>query len=90
MTSVISHWNKQRGFGFAANPDGTRDIFVHIKQLPRGTTFLEKGAAITFELQKTEKGYSAINVRPASGTLHSARSATEGPPVTHHAPRTTA
>ncbi|MFB0545325.1 MAG: cold-shock protein [Anaerolineae bacterium] len=57
-------FSRQRGYGFVTKADG-EDIFFHRSAIEgRGT--LEKGQEVEFEIEETDKGPQAINVRPLS------------------------
>lgn len=59
----VKNWNDERGFGFL-RVDG-HDIFVHSSALPRGTTRLEVGSHVGFELGISERNGKpmAVNIR---------------------------
>ncbi len=54
-----------KNFGFIAQ-DGGNDLFFHANSLD-GVEFsqLREGDAVTFEVEKTEKGDAAVNVKKA-------------------------
>ncbi len=54
-----------KNFGFIAQ-DGAEDLFFHANSL-EGVEFdqLKEGDAVTFEVEKTEKGNAAVNVKKA-------------------------
>lgn len=64
MNGVIKKLT-DKGFGFIA-VEGQKDIFFHSKSLV-GVTFdeLREGDALSFEVEETEKGPSAVNVQRA-------------------------
>ncbi|OGH02938.1 MAG: cold-shock protein [Candidatus Levybacteria bacterium RIFCSPHIGHO2_01_FULL_37_17] len=55
-----------RGFGFISREGEARDLFFHSKDLV-GVTFdeLQEGASVTFDVENTEKGPAAKNVKLA-------------------------
>jgi len=55
----------EKNFGFIAQ-DGADDLFFHANNLD-GVEFsqLREGDAVTFEVEKTEKGNAAVNVKKA-------------------------
>ena len=57
---------RDRGFGFIRGNDG-KDVFFHRSGVV-GMTFedLEEGTVVDFEVQKTDKGLRAGNVRVAA------------------------
>jgi cold shock CspA family protein len=58
---VVKAWLEDRGFGFITEPGGD-DVFVHAKQLPRGTQQLVPGERVTFSKRATERGVQACDV----------------------------
>ena len=65
-TGTVKWFNAEKGFGFISQPDGAPDVFVHYKaiQMP-GFKSLEAGQSVEFDVQETEKGLQASNVKPA-------------------------
>ena len=54
-----------KNFGFIAQ-EGGDDLFFHANNLEGiGFDELREGDAVTFEIEKTEKGNAAINVKKA-------------------------
>lgn len=55
-----------RGFGFISREGEVKDLFFHSKDLV-GVTFdeLQEGASVTFDVENTEKGPAAKNVKLA-------------------------
>ncbi len=55
-----------RGFGFISREGEEKDLFFHSNDLD-GVTFdaLKEGAAVTFDVEKGEKGLAAKNVKLA-------------------------
>jgi CspA family cold shock protein len=64
-TGTVKWFNAEKGFGFISQAEGA-DVFVHYKsiQMP-GFKSLEAGQDVEFEVQETEKGLQAANVKPA-------------------------
>lgn len=61
----IKFFDAQKGFGFIDPDEGNKDIFVHRNNVEdlgfdQG---LEDGESVEFEVEETDKGLSAINVR---------------------------
>jgi CspA family cold shock protein len=63
-TGTVKWFNAEKGFGFISQAEGA-DVFVHYKaiQMP-GFKSLEAGQNVEFEVQETEKGLQASNVKP--------------------------
>ena len=50
-TGTVKFFNTQRGFGFIAPDDGSKDVFVHISAVERaGLRSLKENQAVSFEL----------------------------------------
>jgi CspA family cold shock protein len=62
---TVKWFNTQKGYGFISPADGGDDLFVHITELPAGTTSLADGQAVSYEVGQGRKGPQAVNVRPA-------------------------
>lgn len=61
---TVKWFNSQKGFGFIAPQDGSKDIFVHISSVERsGLSQLEDGQTVTFDLESGRDGReSAVNL----------------------------
>ncbi len=68
MKGTVQWFNAQKGFGFIAPEDGSKDVFVHISAVERaGMHSLNEGQKISFDVvadRKTGKS-SADNLRTA-------------------------
>ena len=66
---TVKWYNINKGFGFIAPEDGSPDVFVHrnsIAALGYGEG-LKEGEEVTFEVENTPKGLSAVNVEQVGG-----------------------
>jgi len=61
MEGTIKWYNARKGFGFIEVEDG-KDVFLHQSQVPEGT-FLNEGDKISFDVEESEKGPQATNVK---------------------------
>ncbi|NTU58946.1 MAG: cold shock domain-containing protein [Chlorobiaceae bacterium] len=63
--SKVKWFDGKKGYGFIINPEGGEDIFVHFSAICSEQTFkvLNQDAEVEFELDKTQKGLQAKNVR---------------------------
>ncbi len=61
MQGYIINFNKEKGYGFIRSDEQKEDIFVHISKV-RNSKRLELGQEVIFDIKKTERGLSAINV----------------------------
>ena len=49
-TGIVKFFNDQKGYGFVAPDDGSKDVFVHISALERcGIQHLNEGQKVSFE-----------------------------------------
>ena len=63
-TGKIKWFNDAKGFGFVTPDDGSKDVFVHFSAIQgEGFKSLAEGDKIEFEVQESEKGPKAANVR---------------------------
>lgn len=63
--SKVKWFDGKKGYGFILNPNGGEDVFVHFSAIVSDQTFkvLNPDAEVEFELEKTQKGFQAKNVR---------------------------
>jgi CspA family cold shock protein len=62
MKGTVKWFNNSKGYGFITGEDGN-DVFVHFNAIKsEGFKTLDEGAAVDFEVEKTEKGLQAVNV----------------------------
>ncbi len=53
----VKFFNRDKGFGFIAPDDGSKDIFVHVSIVQgAGIPYLEEGMALSFETQDDPRG----------------------------------
>lgn len=66
--SRVKWFDGKKGYGFLLNPEGGEDIFVHFSAIQSEQSFkvLNQDAEVDFELDKTQKGLQAKNVREIS------------------------
>jgi CspA family cold shock protein len=64
---TVKWFNVQKGFGFIAPEDGSKDVFVHITAVERsGIGNLREGQRISFDLETGRQGKTAaVNLKPA-------------------------
>lgn len=65
MKGKVKWFNDQKGYGFITPEDGSKDLFVHHTSI-QGSGFktLAENQAVEFEVEQSQKGPRATNVRP--------------------------
>jgi CspA family cold shock protein len=61
MKGTVKWFNDRKGFGFIQGED-EKDIFVHRNSIAEGT-YITEGDRVEFEVESSEKGPHAINVK---------------------------
>ncbi len=61
-TGTVKWFSAEKGFGFIAPSNGTKDVFVHQSNVRGWDADLKEGDQVEFEVEETPKGLSAINV----------------------------
>ena len=64
----VKWFSVPKGYGFITGED-EKDYFVHYKKIVGDESKMKKlheGQAVEFEVEETEKGLMAIDVRPAT------------------------
>ena len=58
-TGTVKFFNSVKGFGFITPNDGSKDVFVHQNNV---NGQISDGDHVSYEIENTPKGLSAINV----------------------------
>ena len=62
-TGTVKWFNNEKGFGFIAPSDGSKDVFVHHNNSQGGGfKSLAEGQEVSFDVEQGQKGPSATNV----------------------------
>lgn len=68
-TGKVKWFNNAKGYGFVRPDAGGEDLFVHYSYIQmEGYRSLKAGQPVEYDLQEANKGYHAINLRPAGGS----------------------
>ena len=63
-TGKIKWFNPNKGYGFIANDDGGKDVFLHISALEEaGINTLQEGEPVSFEIGESRGKENAINIK---------------------------
>lgn len=62
-TGTVKWFSDEKGFGFIAPSDGTKDVFVHHSAVQgSGYKSLAEGQSVSYEVEQGQKGPSATKV----------------------------
>ncbi|NEX23274.1 cold-shock protein [Thiorhodococcus mannitoliphagus] len=62
-TGTVKWFSDEKGFGFIAPSDGSKDVFVHHSAVQGGGfKTLAEGQSVSYEVEQGPKGPSAANV----------------------------
>ncbi|TBR22782.1 cold-shock protein [bacterium] len=65
MKGKVKWFNDQKGFGFITPEDGSKDLFVHHSSImASGFKSLAENQSVEFDVEQSEKGPRAANVKP--------------------------
>ena len=64
QTGIISWFRTDKGYGFVKPDDGSKDVFLHLKELEKiGLNNIDTGQKLSFEIRKKKNKISAINIK---------------------------
>jgi len=62
MKGTVKWYNAKKGYGFIEGEDG-KDVFVHRTAVPTGEGYLNDGDKVEYEVEETDRGLNAKNVK---------------------------
>ena len=63
VSGKVVHFDTNRGFGFLAPENGGDDVFLHINDISIDENLLRPGAVVEFDVESTDRGSKATNVK---------------------------
>ena len=63
IKGTVKWFNGTKGYGLIAREDKEKDVFVHSSAIREANLELNEGDEITFDVEQTEKGNSAVNLQ---------------------------
>ena len=60
---TVKFYNTDKGYGSIAGDGGSGDVLVFYRSILDSPQTLQDGQRVEYEVQKTTRGYEAINVR---------------------------
>ncbi len=56
-TGTVKFFNQEKGYGFIAPDDGSKDVFVHVSALQQsGVAALDQGDKVSFDIEDDPRG----------------------------------
>ncbi|WP_066162294.1 cold-shock protein [Gordonia hydrophobica] len=63
VSGKVVHFDTNRGFGFLAPAEGGDDVFLHVNDVGIDENLLRPGAEVEFDVEDTDRGSKALNVK---------------------------
>ncbi len=80
ITGTVKWFDASKGYGFIARSDGRGDVFVHISDVQNsGLGDLQEGQRVSFDLERTDKGWNAVKLALGGGAPSRPALATDFP-----------
>lgn len=78
---TVSWYDEGKGFGFITPDSGGEDVFVHVRALVDGLTWLTEGDRVTYEVAQGDKGPQARDLQLVRSAAPEAAPAPSGAPA---------
>ena len=62
MKGKVKWYNVKQGYGFITDLDGN-DVFIHKRELPFWSIYLNKGDKVEYIKKETNKGFVATDIK---------------------------
>jgi len=62
LKGVVKKWLYDHGFGFIESDEVKKDVFCHSRDV-RNCYDLDRGDVVEFDIEKTNSGIKAVNVK---------------------------
>ena len=70
LNGTVKWFNVSKGYGFIKREDKEKDVFVHFTAVQNsGLKSLKKDEQLTFEVESSEKGPSAVNLEKVNAEV---------------------
>lgn len=70
LNGTVKWFNVSKGYGFIKREDKEKDIFVHLSAVKNsGLGYLKKDEQLTFEVEYSDKGPSAVNLQKTAAEV---------------------
>ena len=70
LNGTVKWFNVSKGYGFIKREDKEKDVFVHLSAVENsGLKDLKKDEQLTFEIESSDKGPSAVNLQKTTAEV---------------------
>jgi len=70
LNGTVKWFNVSKGYGFIKREDKEKDVFVHFSAVENsGLKYLKKDEKLTFEIESSDKGPSAVNLEKTAAEV---------------------
>ena len=70
LNGTVKWFNVSKGYGFIKREDKKKDVFVHFSAVQNsGLEYLKKDEQLTFEVESSDKGPSAVNLQKTAAEV---------------------